>query len=107
MPRFIVVQFGGMAQGEPDIVEPFEEAELAEGIDFEFCREALSVGDSLIGQGHGELVSGNRLRLAYQFTDLFFAERDQQDSVGEGGENSRPAVAIRFPCVGRTLRPAP
>ena len=43
-----------MAQGEADVVEALDEAELAEGVDFEGGVEALCVGDGL---GFSETVS--------------------------------------------------
>ena len=50
MLLLILVQLSRMSQGQPDIVETFEQAELAEGINVKLCRETLAVCHCLIGE---------------------------------------------------------
>ena len=45
-----------VTQGQADVVEAFEQAELAEGIDFKCCAEAVAVGYGLLFKRDGELV---------------------------------------------------
>ena len=73
-----------MAQGEADVVEAFEQAELAEGIDLEGCAEAAAVGHRLRFERDGELIVGNRLRVVEQFGHLLFAQPRQHDAVLAG-----------------------
>jgi hypothetical protein len=56
MLLFIGVEFGGVAQGEADIVEALDEAVLAERVYLEGGMEALRVGDGLSFERNGELV---------------------------------------------------
>ena len=47
MLRFECIDRGGMAQGEPDIVEAMEKTVATEGVSLKFCVKALIVGDFL------------------------------------------------------------
>ena len=63
-PEFFVVfgfegvEFGGVAEGEADVVEAVEQAVFAEGVDVEVGAEALVVGDGLGFEVDGDLVCG-------------------------------------------------
>src|SRR4051812_41384655 len=91
---FVFVEFGGVSESEADVVEAFEEAELAEGIDFEGGLETAVIGYGLILKRDGEFVAGDRLCVAEQRVDFGFAEANEDDAVltsigeeyvGEGG----------------------
>ena len=45
-----------VAQSQADVVEAFEQAELAEGIDFEGRVKSAAVGDGLVFKRDGELI---------------------------------------------------
>jgi hypothetical protein len=55
---FELVEVGGVAQGEADVVEALDEAVLAERVDLEGGVEALCVADGLVFERDGELVVG-------------------------------------------------
>ena len=51
------VECGGVTQGKADVVEPFEEAVAAEGIDGKLCFETVVVVNGLVFERDGETVA--------------------------------------------------
>src|SRR5579875_3697802 len=81
---FELVERVGMAQSQPDVVEPFEQAVLAEGIDLERSAEAAAVGHLLLLERDGEPIAGNRLRILEQLFNVALAQPHQHDAVLAG-----------------------
>ena len=71
-----------MPQREADVVEPFEQAILAEGIDLEFRREVCVVSHCLLFKDDTcSCVRRIFLRAFQQRVDLFFRETNEHDAV--------------------------
>src|SRR5580658_1782811 len=81
---FVYIERSGVPQREADIVEPFEQAELAEGIDLKLCFESATVRHGLRFERNRELIAGNLLCVLKQRFDLRVAEPRENDAVLAG-----------------------
>src|SRR5579875_4226954 len=72
-----------MFESEADVVEAFEQAALAERIDFKEALETLSIADFLILQVHRERVAFIFFEAPEKFVDVRFGKRDRQNSILE------------------------
>src|SRR5208337_5541717 len=79
--RFKLVQRIRVAQRQSDIVQPFEQAEPAEWIDFELRAEPTVVRHRLRFKRDRQLIAGNRLCVFEQLIHLIFAQPRQDDPV--------------------------
>ena len=81
--RLETVDVIGLFEGEPDIVEPVEQAVLAEGIDIEADRAAVGTADLLIRQVDGDGGVGAALGVVLQLLQVVGADDDRQNAVLE------------------------
>ena len=70
-----------MPQREANVVETFEQAELAKGIDLEFCGESAAIGDGLRFERDGQLIARNLLRVLEQSFDLLLRKAGKNDAI--------------------------
>ena len=84
MLRFILVEFGGVAEGEADVVEALEETVFAKCVDFEGRLESAVIGYSLLLKRDSELVAGNGFSVAKKSLNFAFAEAGEDDAVFSG-----------------------
>src|ERR1700719_2008195 len=81
----------GLLQGQPNVVEPVQQALLAEGIDVELDDAAVGAGDRLVGEVDAEPRIGALARIVHQLVDDGLRQLDRQDAVlaaavvGDGG----------------------
>src|SRR5258708_35971689 len=64
----------GLLQGEPDVIEPVQQAVLAEGIELEFDHTAIGAGDRLIGEVYGQPGISPLARILHQLVDDFLRQ---------------------------------
>ena len=72
-----------LLQSEPDIVEPFHQAALAERIDVELYHSAVRAPDFLIGEVDADGGVGAARGIVDQLVDLFLRQGDGQNAVLE------------------------
>src|SRR6516162_10603341 len=81
--RLEAVDGGGLLHGEADIVQPVQQAMLAEGIDVEMDAPAIRPGDLLLLEIDGDDGVGAALGVVHQLVDLGLGQLDGQDAVLE------------------------
>ncbi len=116
MLLFEFVERFRVAQGQADVVESFEQAVAAEGIDGESCREAVIVVDQVILERDVQVVVVDGRGALKQKLDLIVGQCYQQDAVlagvrmkdvGEAGcDDDAEAVVVERPRSMFTRRPA-
>src|SRR4029079_2041125 len=72
-----------LLQSEPDIVEPFHQAALAERIDVEPYHSAVRPSDLLVGEVDADGGVGAARGIVDQLVDLFLRQGDRQNAVLE------------------------
>src|SRR5262249_51221693 len=70
-------------QREPDVVETFEQAALAERVHFEFHDAAIGTTDLLVFQVHGDGGIGAAIGIIHQLVEVVRRDLDRQDAVLE------------------------
>src|SRR6185312_15322829 len=68
-------------QGEPDVVETFEQTALAEGIDLKSDNAAVGTTDLLLFKIDGDGGVGAAIGIVHQFFQVFGRNLDRQDAV--------------------------
>src|SRR5260370_14699876 len=77
----IGVDRGLLLHGEADVVEPVQQAVLAERIDLELHRAAVGAADLLLGEIDAQRRIGAALGIVEQFVEVVLGEADRQNAV--------------------------
>src|SRR5690606_22978727 len=81
--RLVGADLVHVLERQADVVQPFEQALLAERVDVEPQRRAVRGGDGLGGEVDRQPVAGRRFGLAEQPVDRVLPEHDQEQPVLE------------------------
>src|SRR4051794_18362841 len=79
----VAVDRGLLFHGEADVVEPVDQAMLAERVDLEFHRAAVRPADLLGCEIDAQRGIGAALGVVEQLVEIVLADADRQDAVLE------------------------